>query len=114
MFSAISRYHDLPVLEHVTPDGTVVRHTAARLVPDPSWTVVVSSHVVVAGDRLDRLAAERFGDAEQSWRIADGHRVLDPDVLTAVPGSVVLFTLPAGLLPAGAGGAVVPGVAAGG
>lgn len=111
MFSSTSRYHDLAVLEHVMPDGTVVRYTVARLLPDPAGSVVVGSHVVAPGDRLDRIAAERFGDPEQAWRISDGHRVLDPDVLTAVPGSVVLFTLPAGLLPPGAGSV---GVVAGG
>ena len=101
MFSATSRYHDLPVAEHVTSDGTVVRHTVARVVPDPDTTVFVGTHLVVPGDRLDRLAAEHHGDAEQYWRIADGHRVLDPDLLTAEPGAVVSFTLPAGLFPPG-------------
>jgi hypothetical protein len=109
MFTATSRYHDVRVVEHVTPDGTVVRYTVVRRIPDPATTVVVGHHVVEPGDRLDRIAAEHYGDPEQSWRIADGHRILDPDVLTAEPGSVVRFTLPAGLLPPGTGTEVAGG-----
>lgn len=106
MFSATSRYHDLPVLEHQLADGSRVRYVVARMVPDPSGSVVVGSHTVVTGDRLDRIAADHFGDPERAWSLADAHRVLDPDLLTAVPGSVIWFTMPAGLLPPGAAGVV--------
>jgi hypothetical protein len=113
MFSATSRYADVGVREHHAPDGSVVRYTTARIIPDPSTLAVVGVHLVRPGDRLDRLASERYGDPEQAWRIADGHRVLDSDALTAVPGTAVRLTLPAGLLPPGAAAGVAAGVVPG-
>jgi len=110
MASVTSRYYDLPVREHVLLDGSVVRYTPVRVLPDPATLAVVGTRVVAPGDRLDRIAAERLGDPEQAWRIADGHRVLDPDTLTATPGTVLRLTVPAGLMPPGAD----TGVGAGG
>jgi hypothetical protein len=101
MFAATSRYAGLPVVELTLSDGTVIRHVPPRLIPDPAGLTVVGTHVVAPGDRLDRIAADRFGDPEQAWRIADAHRVLDPDSLTAFPGTVLRFTVPGGLLAAG-------------
>lgn len=101
MFSSTSRYVGLPVREHVQADGTIVRYVPVRAIPDPDDQVVVATHVVVPGDRLDRIAAARFADPEQAWRIADAHRVLDPDQLTATAGTTLRFTIARGLLPAG-------------
>lgn len=105
MFAATSRYAALPVVELSLPDGTVLRYARPRVIPDPALLTVVGTHVVVPGDRLDRIAAARYGDPEQAWRIADAHRVLDPDLLTATPGTVLRFTVASGLLPAGLPGA---------
>ena len=92
MFSATSRYHDLPVrrARHARRHGRAL-HGRAGSSPTPAAPSSSAPRSSAAGDRLDRIAAERYGDPEQAWRIADGHRVLDPDLLTAVPGSVVLL-----------------------
>lgn len=105
MFAATSRYAALPVVEFPAPDGTVLRYARPRVIADPDDLIVVGIHVVTPGDRLDRIAAERYGDPEQAWRIADAHRVLDPDLLTATPGFRLRFTVASGLLPAGSAGA---------
>lgn len=98
MFTATSRYYGLPVLTTGagTPAGPV-QYVARRLLPDPDTLSQVGTYVVAPGDRLDLIANSQFGDPQQAWRIADAARVLDPDVLTAVPGRVLRITLPAGI-----------------
>ncbi len=99
MFTAGSRYADLPVLQYTFPDGRSVRYVARRLLPDPDALTTLRIHVVRPGERLDNIAAAELGDPEQAWRIADAHRVLDPAEL-ATPGRRLRITLPMGL-PAG-------------
>jgi nucleoid-associated protein YgaU len=48
------------------------------------------SHRVVAGDRLDLLAARYFGDPLQYWRIADANPTPSPDELLE-PGRVLII-----------------------
>lgn len=97
MFAANSRYYGLPVLTRTRADGTLVRYAQRRLLPDPDALTQIGTYVVGPADRLDRIAAGVFGDPQQAWRIADGTRVLDPDVLTQTPGRTLPITLPAGL-----------------
>ena len=47
-------------------------------------------HRVVAGDRLDLLAARYFGDPLQYWRIADANPAPSPDELLE-PGRVLII-----------------------
>jgi nucleoid-associated protein YgaU len=47
-------------------------------------------HRVVAGDRLDLLAARYFGDPLQFWRIADANPASSPDELLE-PGRVLVI-----------------------
>jgi nucleoid-associated protein YgaU len=47
-------------------------------------------HRVVAGDRLDLLAARYFGDPLQYWRIADANPAGSPDELLE-PGRVLVI-----------------------
>jgi nucleoid-associated protein YgaU len=47
-------------------------------------------HRVVAGDRLDLLAARYFGDPLQFWRIADANSSSSPDELLE-PGRVLVI-----------------------
>ena len=52
---------------------------------------------VVAGDRLDNLAAQYLGDAEQSWRICDANGAMLPEALVAHVGATLDITLPEGV-----------------
>ena len=101
MFAATSRYASLPVVELSLPDGTVIRYARPRMIPDIASLTTIGTRVVAPGDRLDRIAAQQYGDPEQAWRIADARRVLDPDLLTATPGTVLRITVAAGPLAAG-------------
>ncbi|GLW46331.1 hypothetical protein Stsp02_19930 [Streptomyces sp. NBRC 14336] len=95
MIEPSSRYEAVPTTTYTFPDGRTVVHLRRRFVPRPEELTAVGEHVVVAGDRLDLIAARRYGDPEQSWRIADANRAMRPQELTAVPGRRLRITLPA-------------------
>ena len=52
---------------------------------------------VVAGDRLDNLAARFLGDPLQSWRLADANGVLRMESLVEEIGGRIRITLPEGV-----------------
>lgn len=97
MFSATSRYQNVPTAELTLPGGRTVTYVRRRFPPDPDTLTTLHTHAVAAGERLDHIAARELGDPEQAWRIADAHRVLAPESLTAVPGRRLRITLPAGM-----------------
>ncbi|WP_424886817.1 LysM domain-containing protein [Streptomyces sp. XH2] len=101
MFDPTSRYHALPTATWTAPDGRVVTYVRRRFLPRPGELVTVREHVVRPGDRLDRIAARHLGDPAQAWLIADAHRVLRPEELTAVPGRRLRITLPSGTTSSG-------------
>jgi hypothetical protein len=68
---------------------------------------LLREHVVVAGERLDRIAFAELGDAELAWQIADANGAMDPDELDAV-GRRLRITLPASAGP-GATAVFLPG-----
>lgn len=98
MFAANSRYYGISVGTLTRPDGEVVTYVRRRFLPDPDRLSDIASYVVRPGDRLDRIAAAQYGDPEQTWRIADAHRVLAEDVLTEHAGTRLRITLPVGLV----------------
>jgi hypothetical protein len=108
MFAITSRYQGIPTATHSSPDGRRVTYVRRRFLPHPEDLTRIGEHVVRPGDRLDRIAGQEFGDAEQSWRIADANRVMDPDELTTEPGRHLRITLPANVGLAG-GVLTVPG-----
>jgi hypothetical protein len=90
MFAKGSRYERVPEGLFVDPSGRPIPYKLLRLVPDQPPSL--QGHVVVQGDRLDRLAATYYGDPEQFWRICDGNLAVRPDDLL-VPGLRLLFPL---------------------
>lgn len=95
MFEPSSRYHAVPTTTHTLADGRTVNHLRRRFLPQSEELTAVGEHIVAAGDRLDRIAARRYGDPEQSWRIADANRAMRPDELNTAPGRRLRITLPA-------------------
>lgn len=96
-FAPGSRYHGLPTAQHTRPDGSVVAFVKRRFVPPPASFALIQEHEVVAGDRLDNLAAHYLGDPLLFWRLCDANAAMRPDELTAEPGRRLRITLPAGV-----------------
>jgi hypothetical protein len=101
-FPPNSRYHAIRTLHWTSADGRVVRYLGRRFIPQPESLATLGYRRVLDGDRLDRIAAERFGDPEQFWRIADANAAMRPADLTSEPGSMLRIAQPG--RPGGAGG----------
>lgn len=96
-FPANSRYHTTPTAVLVTAGARVVTYLRRRFVPPPERFAPLREHLVVQGDRLDRLAAQHLGDPELYYRICDANGALRPDELTEVVGRRLRITLPEGV-----------------
>lgn len=96
-FPANSRYAATETRTWTTPDGQVIACLARRFLPHPENLAEVGSHTVVAGDRLDNIAAAALSDPELWWRVADANRAMPPRELAAVPGTTLRITLPEGI-----------------
>ena len=96
-----SRYYGDRVEQITLANGTVVSYLSRRIIPQMSVYTQTQNYSVVAGDRLDNLAARFLGDPILFWMIADANGAENPDELTAEPGKVILIPLVSGI-PAGA------------
>jgi nucleoid-associated protein YgaU len=97
VFAFTSRYYNLKPAALKTTDGRTIIYVPRRFAPQPDSLTLLQEHVVVAGDRLDNLAAQYLDDPEQFWRIADANNAMQPDDLTRTAGSVLRITLPEGV-----------------
>ena len=103
-FAPTSRYHGIATSQLVQADGRTVVFVQRRFLPSPENFAPLQIVTVVAGDRLDNLAARYLGDAQQSWRLCDANRAMQPEALVVNVGATLTITLPEG----------VPGVVDGG
>ncbi|MBT2369857.1 LysM peptidoglycan-binding domain-containing protein [Streptomyces sp. ISL-10] len=97
MFERTSRYHGIATAAYTLPDGRTVPYVRRRFLPRPEELMTIGEHIVAPGDRLDRIAARRYGDPEQSWQLADANRAMRPEDLTAAVGRRLRLTLPVGV-----------------
>ena len=102
-FAPTSRYHGIDTLTLEGPDGALVVYLRRRFVPPPERFSLQQLHTVVAGDRLDQLAARYLGDPEQFWQLCDANGAVRPDELIAAVGRRLRITLPEGVPGAGDG-----------
>jgi nucleoid-associated protein YgaU len=80
-----SRYTNTEVIDG-NHYGTWTDPTAGNpLGPDILDGVETVDHILVAGERLDSLAYQYYGDSEYWWVIALANRIMDPFALT--PGT---------------------------
>mgnify|MGYP001319064167 CR=1 FL=1 len=96
-FAPSSRYYGLPTAQMTLPDGRTVTFVTRRFLPPTENFSVLQTVTVVAGERLDHLAARHLGDAEQWWRICDANGAMLPEALVANPGAQLDITLPEGV-----------------
>lgn len=95
-FAPGSRYAGVPTAQRVQDDGRSVVFLRRRFLPAPENFAPLQVLTVVAGDRLDNLAALHLGVAEQWWRLCDANRAMQPEALVATSGATLLLTLPEG------------------
>ena len=100
MFDPTSRYAGVELATLATTDEEgrprVIVYARRRFVPDASREGGLPEHVVVKGDRLDRVTALYLGDPLLFWRVADANGAMRPDDLTAEPGRTIRITMPNG------------------
>ena len=96
-FAANSRYAQTAIKTCTLQDGREVNYLARRFLPQPNELAQFATYTVVAGDRLDTIAARAYGDPELFWRIVDGNRELRPTDLIAIIGRPLRLTLSAGM-----------------
>ena len=96
-FAATSRYYGIPTAQLVQADGRTAVFVQRRFLPPPENFAPLQIVTVVAGDRLDNLAARYLGDAQQSWRLADANRAMQPEALVVNAGATLTITLPEGV-----------------
>ncbi|HEX5688025.1 MAG TPA: LysM domain-containing protein [Ideonella sp.] len=95
-FPPTSRYYETPVKTLETSDGSNLVYLSRRFVPPGSRFAQLSTHVVVAGERMDHIAGAELGDPQAFWRICDANDAMRPDDLTAEIGRRLRITLPEG------------------
>jgi hypothetical protein len=96
-FPPTSRYAGIELATFEQPDGTPCVYLRRRWLPPAGRFAPLRLHLVTAGERVDRLAAQELGDAEAFWRIADANDVLRPEELIDTVGRAVRITLPEGI-----------------
>ena len=96
-FAPTSRYYSIDIALLVQPDGQQLPYLRRRLLPQASRFALLREHVVMGGERLDRIAAQELGDPELSWRLCDTNDAMQPDDLVAVVGRRLRVTLPEGI-----------------
>jgi nucleoid-associated protein YgaU len=94
-----SRYYGFGVEQMTLANGTVVSYLSRRIIPPMSLYTQTQNYTVVAGDRLDNLAARFLGDPILFWMIAEANGAEDANELTAEPGRVILIPLVSGIPP---------------
>lgn len=96
-----SRYCGTGVEQITLANGTVVSYLSRRIIPAMSIYTNTQNYSVVAGDRLDNLAARFLSNPILFWMIADANGAEDASALTAEPGKVILIPQVSGI-PSGA------------
>ena len=96
-FAPDSRYQGLPTAQATLPNGRKVVFVTRRFLPPPDQFARLATVRVVAGDRLDRIAAAHLGAPGAWWRVADANGAMQPEALVAEPGRPLAITLPEGV-----------------
>ncbi len=91
-----SRYVGLPTRNFTGPDDQTVVYLSRRLVPQSNRFSALQQHVMAPEERLDQVAAAKYGDPLLAWRLADANGALDPIELET-RGRVIRVTLPEGV-----------------
>lgn len=96
-FGQNSRYYKAPMGRYVRgPGDPGVAYVLRRFVPQRRDIVIAAEHIVKSGERPELLAAQKLGDPELYWRLADANVVTDPFELTDTLARRIAIPLPPG------------------
>jgi hypothetical protein len=96
-FGPESRYYGLSILSTTTPSGSQINYVARRFIPPPESYSLLQRYRVQQGDRIDVIAASLVGNPLSYWQICDANLALEPNDVTANPGTFIDVTLPSGV-----------------
>jgi hypothetical protein len=102
LFPSTSRYYGIGSALLQTADGKTVVYLKRRFLPQPDTLALLQEHSISGGDRVDNLAEQYLGDAEQYWRLCDGNGAMHPAELTEIVGRILRITLAEGAAGSGA------------
>ena len=98
MFDPTSRYYNLPIKTAIVIDSDGLqrglRHVQRRFIPPSEKMTAVVEHTIVAGERLNNIAARYIGDPAKFWIICDANGIMRPDELTDKPGRRIKISMP--------------------
>jgi hypothetical protein len=97
LFASNSRYFGIAAATLPKPGQTPVVYLLRRFLPQAASFQVVERHTVVAGERLDHMAAQFLGDPTMFWRLCDANDAMRPEELTETVGRQIKITLPQGV-----------------
>jgi nucleoid-associated protein YgaU len=92
-----SRYYGSGVEQITMGAAQPASYLSRRILPQMAIYSQTQNYTIVAGDRLDNLAARYLGDPLLFWMIVEANGVLDPESLTAEPGRTILIPLVSGI-----------------
>lgn len=97
LFASNSRYFGIATATLQKPGQPPMTYLLRRFLPLASNFQVVQQHTVVAGERLDHIAARFLGDPTLFWRLCDANNAMRPDELVETVGLQLNITLPEGV-----------------
>jgi hypothetical protein len=94
LFPLNSRYRGVALRSRLAADGTIETFVGRRIIPAIERFGVATRYKLGGDDRIDRIAAETFGDSEQYWKICDANGDADPAKAAEPPGRLLVIPLP--------------------
>ena len=95
-FPPSSRYHGVPTVTIVGPDGVEIAYLRRRLSPPPDAFATLRVRRVRQGERLDQIVAAEIGDPEAFWMLCDANGAVFAEELEELDRSLRI-TLPQGV-----------------
>ena len=93
-FPPNSRYYQMPIRTHVTPDGTVESFVGRRIIPALERYRVLDRYRTRSKSRIDTVADEVFGDPELYWRLCDANGDAEPATAAQPEARLLIVPLP--------------------
>jgi hypothetical protein len=94
MFAPTSRYYSLGTMVFVDVTGRQIPYRRRRILPQAQKLSLLAQVTVIAGDRLDLVAARGIGDPEQFWQICDANDAMNPFDLVTGAGEILRIAVP--------------------